>query len=152
MIRFGLETWPEMVEEAKSLWPAHYEAVGLGKLYGFELDPDYMKIGQLHSRGMLHVVTVRDEGRLRGYHVSIVDTLLHYRTVLCANADIYWLDPECRKGRVALRMFEFVEKTLKARGVKLMMDGTKLALDRGELFEFLGYELLEKRYSKWIGG
>jgi hypothetical protein len=152
VITFQVEPWPLVRGEASLLWQSHYDEIGIGKTLGFPLDPDFPRLDRTHALGGLHIVTVRADGILVGYHASFVDTLVHYRTVLIGNSDLYWLRPDMRKGRVALRLFQKVEETLRARGVKILFDATKLELDRGELFEFLGYVPLERRYYKVIGG
>lgn len=148
MITFQVEHWLQCKDEASKLWPEHYAEVGLGLICGFKLDPDFDKLTKYAALGMLHIVVARKDGELVGYHASIVDTLLHYRTVLVANADLYWLRPDLRRGRTALRLFQEVERSLRARGVRLLCDGTKLSLDRGELFKFLGYTEIERRFIK----
>ena len=150
MITYQVEPWEQCKEEAAGLWPAHYDEVGVGKMYGLGLDPDFSKLARLASVGMLHIVTVRQDGKLVGYHASIVDTLLHYRTVLVGNSDLYWLRPDLRRGRIAVRLFLEVERSLRTRGCRLLFDGTKLSLDRGELFQFLGYTELERKFVKHL--
>jgi hypothetical protein len=151
-ISFQVESWSQCKEEASALWPEHYQEVGIGRQFGFKLDPDFARLARYESLGILHIVTVRLDGKLVGYHASLVDTLLHYRTILVGNSDLYWLRPDLRLGRVALRLFQKVEESLRARGVKLLFDGTKLELDRGELFQYLGYKEHERRFVKSIGG
>lgn len=150
MMTFQVEPWSEIKAEAIPLLTPHYEEVGQDKAR-LPLDPDMEKFERLESLGLLHIVAARSDGVLVGYHCSIIDTLLHYRTVLSGMADAYWLHPAHRNGRNALRLFQEVERSCKARGVKVLYDATKVYLDRGELFEYLGYRQIEKRYSKWIG-
>ena len=149
-ISFQVEPWAQVWGEASALWDAHYREVGQDQTR-MKLDPDLAKCKRLADLGVLHIVVGRDQGRLVSYHASIVDTLLHYRTILAANSDIYYLHPDWRKGRNGMRMFQAVEATCKARGVVALYDATKIALDHSRLFEALGYRLMEKRYSKWIG-
>ena len=150
MISFSVEKWHEVKDEAAPLWPLHWEEVGQNKVK-MQLDPDLDKLALLDARGMLHIVVVRDKGVLVGYHASVVDTLMHYRQILAAKGDLYWLAPEYRKGATGIRLLKEVERTLKLRGVQVMYDITKLYLDKGPIFEHLGYKPIERNYSKWIG-
>lgn len=150
MMTFEVEPWEQVKAEAKALWPDHYLEVGQNK-DRMKLDPDLAKCDKLAAMGMLHVVVARRDGALVGYHASIIDNLLHYRSILAANSDLYWLHPAYRNGRNAIRLFQAVEATCRKRGVQVLYDATKVYLDRGELFEYLGYAQIEKRYSKWIG-
>lgn len=151
MLTFQVEQWPDIWREAKALWDLHFEEVGEGKIRGWDLDPDIGRFDAIHANGALHIVTVRKNAELVGYHASIVERLLHYRQILAGKSDLYWIRSDCRTGRTPLRLFEMVERTLKARGVQMLYDGTKLSHDHGRLFEHLGYQPIERRYSKWIG-
>ena len=150
MITFQVEDWADLIVEATPLWDLHYEEVGQNKTKMF-LNPDIDKLNNFNNRGMLHIVTARNDGSLIGYHASILDTLIHYKHILAANGDLYWLHKDYRKGGTGIKLFKEVERTLKARGVQVMYDATKLYLDHGKLFEHLGYKAIERKYSKWIG-
>ncbi len=150
MITFQVENWSDVKEEAAPLWVPHYEEVGQNK-QKMVLDPDIDKLDLYESLGKLHIVTARKEGELVGYHASLIDNLLHYKNILAGISDLYWIRKDCRIGRVPLKLFQEVEKTLKARGVQILYDATKLYLDHDKLFQHLGYKPIERRYSKWIG-
>lgn len=150
MISFSVENWDDVKDEASVLWPLHWEEVGQNKIK-MQLDPDIQKLDKMNSLGMLHIVIARNNGNLVGYHASIIDTLIHYKNVLAAKGDLHWLHPEYRKGTTGLKLFKEVERTLKLRGVQVMYDFTKLYLDKGAVFEHLGYKPIERTYSKWIG-
>lgn len=150
MITFALEDWFEVKDEMSVLWPAHWEEVAVNK-DAIPLDPDFDAYAMLANAGMLHIVVARKEGRIIGYHFNIVKPHLHYRRSLSAFCDIYYIAPEYRTGRTPLRLFQFVEKTLKARGVQKAFTGTKLSLNAGPLFEFMGWTPTETLYIKMIG-
>lgn len=150
MITFQVENWSDVKGEAAPLWIPHYEEVGQNKLK-MKLDPDIAKLDHLEAQGKLHIVTARKEGELVGYHASYLETLTHYKNILAGMSDLYWIRKDCRVGRVPIKLFQMVEKTLKARGVQVLYDATKLYLDHDRLFQSLGYKPIERRYSKWIG-
>lgn len=150
MITFAVETWKDLADEILPLLAVHWEEVGQDKTR-MVLDPDYKRYTELEETGALHVVTARREGKLVGYHVTIISRLLHYQTVLAGMSDIYWLQKDCRNGSAAIRLFQEVEKTTKARGVQVLYDNSKVYLDHTRLFLHLGYKPVETRYSKWIG-
>lgn len=143
-----VEHWEVVRDEAAELWPAHFDEVGQGKEYGWALSPDLDVLQRLAANGKLHIVTVRENGRLVGYHASIVEPLLHYREILAGKSDLYWLHPDCRNGRTAVQLFLEVERTLRRRGVRVLFDGYKLAQDHSRLFAHLGYSSLEMRVTK----
>ncbi len=150
MITFQVENWSDVKDEAAPLWIPHYEEVGQNKTKMI-LDPDIAKLDMFEEQGRLHIVTARKAGALVGYHASIIDTLIHYKNILAGISDLYWIRKDCRNGTAAIRLFQEVEKTLKARGVQVLYDATKLYLDHDRLFQHLGYKPIERRYSKWIG-
>lgn len=150
MISFNVENWNDVKDEAKVLWPLHWNEIGQNKIK-MQLDPDIQKLDKLNSLGMLHIVIVRDNGKLVGYHASIIDTLIHYKNILAAKGDLYWLHSDFRKGSTGIKLLKEVERTLRLRGVQVIYDITKLYLDHGKIFERLGYTAIERNYSKWIG-
>lgn len=147
MVTFAVEDWFKVKEETAHLWPKHWAEVAVNKDV-IQLDPDFETYDLLARGGMLHIVVARKDGEVVGYHYTIVRPHLHYRQSLSAFTDIYWVAPEHRTGRTPLRLFQFVEKTLKERGVQKAFTGTKLSLDAGPLFEFLGWTETERTYIK----
>lgn len=150
MITFAVENWDEIKKEAAPLWIPHYEEVGQNK-EKMQLNPDIEKLDGYNAKGMLHIVVARKSGELVGYHASFIDTLIHYKHILAGISDLYWLREDCRQGTIGIKLFKEVERTLKARGVQIIYDSTKLYLDHGKIFEYLGYKPIERKYSKWIG-
>lgn len=149
-IGYAVESWEQCWQELQVHWGEHWKEVALDH-ETIALNPDLDTLHEMANNRMLHVVTVRDAGELVGYHVSIIRPHLHYRQSLSAFTDIYYLAPSHRKGLVGYRLFQFVEQSLKARGVQKMFTGTKLHLDVGPLFERLGWRETERLYTKVIG-
>jgi GNAT superfamily N-acetyltransferase len=150
VITFGVEPFPDFLEEAKPLFPQHWEELALNKDQ-VPLDPQYEVYLERDRRGEVLLIAGRETGRLVGYFVGFVAPGLHYRTCLTLTMDIFYVLPECR-GRSGLRLFRAVEAEAKRRGVQRMFVGSKLHKDAGWLFEKLGYVEVERYYSHWIGG
>jgi hypothetical protein len=150
MITYAVEDWFEVREEMAPLWVKHWEEVALNR-DKMPLSPDFDNYDTMNRLGMLHIVVARKAGEIVGYHFTIVRPHLHYVTTLCGQTDIYFIAPDHRTGRTPLRLFQFVEKTLKERGVKKLFTGTKLSLNAGPLFEFMGWHPTEMLYTKYIG-
>lgn len=151
MISFQVEPLRDCWDQAQALRELHFEEVGQGKLFGWELDPDLARFQRIENEGLLHITTARANGELVGYHVATIERLLHYKTILAAKGSSYFLHKDFRTGRTPVRLFEKVERTLLARGVKVLYDGFKLSHGHGKLFKFLGYTPLEALYVKKIG-
>jgi len=150
MVTYEVEDWFEVRHEMEPLWFRHWDEVAVNK-DAIPLDPDFDSYDFMARNGMLHIVVARKEGEVIGYHFTIVKPHLHYKTSLSGLTDIYYISPEFRSGRTPLRLFQFVEKTLKARGVQKLFTGTKKSLDAGPLFEFMGWTETERLYIKMIG-
>lgn len=149
MITCQQEPWDECRNAVMAYWPDHWREVALDR-DAVPLDPDVDAYDSHADTGVLHVVTVRKDGEVVGYHLSIVSPHLHYKSTLCAFVDIYWLRPDCRQGLTGLNLFKEVERTLKARGVVKVYSGTKRHLDAGVLFERLGWTEAERLFTKTL--
>ena len=136
----------EFIEALKGVLPEHYDELCVTK--DFPLMPDYEAYGRLHVAGMLRCITVRDDNELIGYALFIVHPHLHYKSCITAFEDIYFLKKEHRKGRVGIRLFQFVEDVLKKEGVHRIIMHTKIHMDNTRLFEYLGYKLTDKLFTK----
>lgn len=146
---YAVERWRDLKKEMLPLLVRHWKEVALNHAE-VPLDIDEAKYKELDENGSLHIVTVRRDGLLIGYHVAIITTHLHYASTLHGITDVYWIAPECRHGITAMRMFQAVERELKKRGVKKLFTATKLHIDQGTLFERLGYKPVERLYAKLI--
>ena len=149
MTTYQVEPWSEFKKEAAALFVKHWQEVALNH-ETVPLDIAYDRYDALADAGALHILTVRKHSTLIGYHVAIVSGHLHYAGTLHGITDVYWIAPEHRAGRTGLRMFQAVERELKALGVKKLFTATKLHLDQGALFEFLGYKPVERLYAKLL--
>ena len=151
MITYQVEPWSRVWPELQPHWDAHWQEVALNR-DTIKLNIDWDAYAAYDASGALHVMVVRKDGAVIGYHLSIVRPHLHYKDSLNAFTDVYYIAPEHRKGTVGVKLFLEVEKSLKARGVEKMFTGTKLSLDRGRIFERLGWTETERLYTKFIGG
>jgi hypothetical protein len=149
-ITYQVEQWADVRPEMEVFFPAHWQEIAMNK-ERIKLAVDYEKYDALVALGKILIVTVRLDGKLIGYHVSIIETHLHYKKDLFGHTDIYFLAREHRKGRTGIKMFQFVEKTLRERGVVVMTTATKIHADVSVIFERLGWTKRETVFTKYIG-
>lgn len=149
-MKFQVEKWSDCKAEMALLWPLHWEEVANDK-DKIKLDVWYEAYDEMEKSGQLHIVTARDEEKIVGYHWSVVRPHLHYKSSLTAYTDIYFLHPSYRRGMNGIKLFKFVEKSLKERGVEKMYTASKIKLDKSSIFEFLGWHEAETVYTKYIG-
>lgn len=150
MITAQVELARDTLPELMKLFPLHWKKLALNQ-DKVELLPEYGHYIQAENEGRLLLVTLRAEGRLVGYWVQFIAPELHYRTCLGSKMDIWWIHPDCHKGKAALTLGRTVEKELKRRGVQRWYVGEKLHSPCGRLYALLGLEPVETYYSKWIG-
>ena len=148
MVTYQVEKFSDCIEEIKPHLQEHYEELSVTKT--FPLDPDWDAYKKTEEENRVFVVTCRKDGELVGYIIYFIVYNIHYRTMIMAVEDIYYLAKAERKGRVGIKLFKFAEQALKAIGVNRVVYGTKIHLDNSKLFEYLGYTIFEKLYSKMI--
>lgn len=148
MIRFDVEQWKDALPELQPMFQLLWDDVGLDK-EKFKAKHDDAKYTALDAAGMLHVVTARASGRLVGYFISFLTPNPHYvDSGLMAYTDMYYLAPECRKGSIGLRLFAFVEKCWREKGVVKAYSSHKLHRDRSSMFRVLGWTPTDLIYTK----
>lgn len=150
MITFQTEPFPAFLEEAKDLFPLHWNELALDK-ERVPLDPQYEVYLERDLRGEILLIVGRSSGKLVGYFVGFVAPGLHYRSCLTLTMDLFYVLPEYR-GHAGIALFRAVEDEGKRRGVQRMFVGSKLHKDAGWLFGKLGYVEVERYYSHWLGG
>jgi len=138
----------KFLPEFQQILPLHYEELSVTKEY--ELEPDYEEYKRLASLGLLRAITCRADGELIGYIIFCIHGHLHYKSCMTAFEDIYFVKKEFRKGRVGIMLFKYAEKVLKERGVQRIVMHTKVHLDNSKLFEYLGYKMTDKVFSKML--
>lgn len=146
-LTFQEERLSECLEEAKPLLAKHWQEIALHK-DTIPLAPDYPRYFQLEREQKLCVCTARHDGKIVGYAVYIYDRQLHY-PVFWAESDIFYVDPECRRPRVAHRLLQFAEESLKRRGVRVAHSRVKIAHPAaGRVLESIGHIPVEIVYAK----
>jgi len=148
MIEYKDDSYLACFEDWKQIIDEHYEELSVTKEY--PLDPDFDAYKALWDMGRLKFISCKDNGKLVGYIIFFVAPHIHYKSCLTAQEDIYYLKKEYRKGRVGIRMFQFAEKVLKDQAVNRVIYNTKIHQDNSSLFEYLGYKLIDKVFTKML--
>ena len=90
----------------------------------------------------------RDEGRLIGYIVFVLAHLPHYKTVLCADMDLFYLAPDHRQGMAGYRLLKHARAALIEEGVQRIRYRTKAHASYAPLLERLGATPTELLYEE----
>jgi GNAT superfamily N-acetyltransferase len=103
----------------------------------------------MESKGQLHLLAARDEGRLVGYYLGIIVSHPHYASSgLMSFTDVYFLCPEYRRGEYGVALFAEAERTLRERGVYKAYLSCKIHKDLSPLFELLGWRKTDYTFCK----
>lgn len=148
-VTYQTEPLADCREEIAALLKLHWDEVALDH-DAIPLDTDWTSYEQMDREGQLAILTARKDGRVIGYHVTIVKPHLHYASTLHGFVDVYFVHPDHRKGMTGVRLFIEAEKALAKRGVVKIFSGTKKHLDMSLIFERLGWRPTETLYSKVI--
>lgn len=150
MLTACVESFKENLEELKAILPTHWQELALNQ-DKVPLDPQYEVYFAHEDAGGLLFITLRNEGKLAGYFIGFIAPGLHYKTCLTLRMDIFYVHPDYRGNRGGVILFKAMENEAKRRGVHSIIVGSKCHKDASRLFEALGYNEIEKFYSKWIG-
>lgn len=150
MIVFAIESFSAVYAELRPLLEEHYGEISTHKDHGVELDPLVEIYRARELDGSLMMAIGREAGQIVAYFVCFIAPALHYRSCLTCSPDIFYVDPARRTEIAGIRMFRFVEKELKRRGVQRWAVGSKIKHDASALFRFLGFEPVETMHEKWL--
>jgi hypothetical protein len=151
-MRFALEPYSEkLVQEMRPLWDAHHDEVPQLRL---PIDPDLALYSQMAKNGVLRIFTARVgadwESTLVGYQVFGVMRHPHRRYSLEANGDLLYLDPEVRKGMVAMKFLKYCDTELAKEGVKVIHHQFSVEKNLTPLFRRLGYEIMDLTMARKV--
>lgn len=149
MITYQQEGWSSYYTDCQALWHEHYAELATNK-DSMQMSPDIETYKALEQQGNLLILTARENGTLIGYQIAVVRRHLHYST-LCGFEDAYFLTKAKRQGMIGVRLITESLKLMKQRGVQKVFFMTKNVLNKGLIFERLGFTRSDITYSKWIG-
>lgn len=147
---FQIEKVRDVRKEVQPLLEMHWEQIALNK-DKIKLNPDWEQAEKLCDEGRLKIFTARKDGNLVGYFAVIVGTSLHYKDHKFANCDVIYVHPEHRTGMTGYKLIKVAEDYLKKSGVSLININTKVHTPFDKLMVKMGYNLIERLYSKYIG-
>lgn len=150
MATLQTEKFEDVIDEIKSLLDEHWAEIARHR-DKIKLDPDYEKYQAMADAGVLHVITLRVEGVLAGYFVTMVMPNLHYKQTIMSYCDILFIRKEHRGKWLGIKMFLYAERVMKDLGVEVIHIGMKLAQDFGPMLERIGYTEIDRTLEKYIG-
>jgi GNAT superfamily N-acetyltransferase len=149
-LKFRVEEFNDVFKEIEPFFQAHYDELATLKDKMPKVDPDLALFANLEAAGRWHVVTAREAGALVGYFWGVLMPHPHYKYVSMCSADAYYLAPDYRKAQNGILFIQFIEQSLKERGVQLLVMGTKMQRDLGVLYEMLHFTETDRVFRKWL--
>lgn len=147
-MRFQREEWSTALPELRLLFARLWDDVAVDK-DRFTAQCDEEKYAKLDEQRILHLVTARDGEKLAGYFLVFVTPNAHYEGVGdMAFTDMYYVLPQYRRGNIGLRLFAFMEETLRKRGAVKFYTSHKIHHDRSALLKLRGFVATDIVYSK----
>jgi hypothetical protein len=139
----GHSGWPEF----EALLQQHWQEIAKFK-HLMTLNPHLPRYVQIEREGRLHLVVLRDAGKMCGYSMHlIVKGHPHYRHLTTAEDDIHYLIPELRGTGAHEDMRVFALQTLAARGVQIVTARTKVGHAHETTLRRIGYEPFDMVYA-----
>lgn len=147
MITYQVESFAECIDEIKPLLRRHYrEICSHPDILVF--NPDYETYEQLGSIDMLRIMTVRDEGYLAGYFITMIMPHLHYSDTIYGLNDILYIDHDYRGSTVGYRLFVNAMNDLKDNcGVTVLCVHMKIKHQFRRLLEKLEFKQTEENWE-----
>lgn len=143
------ECYDGMVAEFEPLLRRHYEEVESDKEH-VPLELHHYLYRQTEAAGSLQITTARVAGKLVGYVFFVLTPHFHHASTPFGLMDLFYLEPEYRKGSNAIRLFRAAEKRLIEAGARKIQCGCKAEHSLEPLFRRLGYRPDELYFCKVV--
>lgn len=98
----------------------------------FAIEPDTEGYQRLEDQGVLVLITLREDGSLKGYIIGFLYRSMHHKRILCGIGDSVYVEPDYRSYTGV--MAEKFEKEMRHRGAEII--GWPVHVD-GPVYEVL---------------
>ena len=148
MIQLQVESVERCWGELAPLTAAHHAGTRSYRRHE-PYNPDKRRYVQYNEMGFFHLITARDGGRLIGYFGVYVTPSMHSQLMM-ATEDTFFIHPDYRQGRLAVRMIRYVESYLQTLGVREILFSCEIDNTSGisRILGFLDYEPVIVQHRK----
>ena len=137
---------PQLIEQLKPLFKAHYEELENPDLKDvMKFEPNYEFFLNCEHNGTLRVYLMRSLTEVIGYWIVFVHTSLHSRRTFTASSDSLYVKQEYRGH--GLNFIHWVMSELKAEGVKIFNVLIQAKHDWGKVLRRYGFAQQELAYT-----
>lgn len=144
--RIAAERLKDVVEEIKPIHAQHWAETESYR-HGLTLNPDYDYMINAENHGRFILFTVRVDGAMVGNCMMYLSRSTHTQKWVAEEDTIYIL-PEYRKGRLGVRLIQYVEDVLSNMGVTEIRVTVKTVNEVGRLLQHLGYNHTGNQLTK----
>lgn len=148
MITFQTEKLDEVKDDIIEIMQRHGEEFTYHKDKKGEVAPNWELGILIDSMDRLCICTARDDNELIGYFVFYLTPLAHYRNVLAAFEDTFYLLPEYRSKGIGYRFIKYSVQKMKDSGATMLKVTNKSKSDYKAMWERLGFEQEEIVYTQ----
>lgn len=146
MITFQIEKLDQFLESAFPLFDNHYQEV-VEKTDVIKLNPNLDIYYILEKKNILEIHTARDDEKLIGYSMWIVNQHINFKDSLTANSDSLYVSPEYRKGMFGAKFIKWTFEKIKERNPQRVMFHVKDSVDYSPILKRLGSKHCESTYT-----
>ena len=146
-MKIAHECLASVKEDIKPLIEKHWELVALNQ-GTIKLNPNWEEYARLDAAGVLRVFTAREDSELVGYCVLVVSRSMHYKDHVFANNDVTFVLPDNRAGATGYQLLKYAEDHCAENDISLMNVNTKVHIPFDSLLVGMGFNLIERIYSK----
>jgi L-amino acid N-acyltransferase YncA len=150
MIALQVESVSACWDELEPLARAHWNGTKSYRRHE-PFNPDKARYLQFNEMGYFHLITARDAGNLVGYFGLYITTSMHSQLRM-ATEDTFFVHPDYRQGRLALRILKYVESYCQLLGVHELLFSCELENQTGitGLLDRIGFKETIRQYSKHL--
>lgn len=146
---FQAERFAAVLPELHQLHQDHYAETETYRT-DIAMMPNYEGMQERERAGGLIQFTARAaDGALAG-HMRVYITPSAHTDTLIATEDAFYVCPEHRGGFMAVRLWQFVERSVIAIGVREIYFSSKLVNNAGAIARYLNYKPIATRFAKVI--
>lgn len=150
MIAFHVERVADCWDEVYALAKLHHDGTQSYRRHEPFL-PSRDRYVSYNELGYFHLITARSDGKLVGYFGVYITPSMHSQ-LLMATEDTFFIHPDYRQGRLAIRMLKYIESYCRNAGVHELLFSCEQDNTSGihGLLSLLAYEPVIVQYRKHL--
>lgn len=138
-VTFAVESFEQFWPDVQPFLPYHYDEIAKDKEV-MRLNPDAELYREKSANGQLLFVAARDLGILIGYFAWFIHPHPHYKELMVAQSDVYYLSQLYRGQGYGADLFEAATRFAREAGAQYCFISTKVGHDHPALMARLNLQ------------